>query len=103
MPDRPPSLSGLTVKGELELNENLSDNQETVVDDTRSENVAVSNAESIADASASAEMMQEISVATAEINQKLDTVTNCLVVVTVGIALVVGVIASSIMAKFIRT
>lgn len=82
------------------MNENLLDNQETVVDDARTEDVALSDAETLTETSPSAETVQEIAVATAEINQKLDTVTNCLIVAMVGVALVVGVVASTILSRF---
>lgn len=82
------------------MDENLPDSQETVVDDARTEDVALPDAETLTETSPSAETLQEIAVATAEINQKLDTVTNCLIVAMVGIALVVGVVASTILSRF---
>ncbi|XCP83776.1 hypothetical protein ABXS75_11880 [Roseburia hominis] len=48
------------------------------------------------------ETLEAISVSVEGIGQRLDTITNCLIVTMVGIALLVGVFASNILAKYFR-
>lgn len=50
-----------------------------------------------------ADDLQVLVASTKEVNQRLDTMTNCMIVGMVGIALVVGILACSIFGRYFRT